>query len=423
MKILIHGINFAPELTGIGKYTGELAAWLSARGHSVRVVTTPPYYPQWQVQPGYKAWVYRREQWQGVDVWRCPLWVPTRPGGLKRLLHHFSFCLSSLPGLLAAIPWRPELVLSIAPSLFCAPFDRALATITGARSWLHIQDFEIDAAFELGMLSSLPAVERGARLFESGLLRSFDVCSTISRKMLERAIQKGVAPANVQLFPNWVDTREIAPVPASAFRAEWGLSPEDVVVLYSGNMGRKQGLEILASVVRLLEAQRRIQFVFCGAGSMRGELVEACRGLSGVRFLPLQPVERLNDLLNAADIHLLPQSAGAADLVLPSKLLGMLASARPVIATAAPGTELARIVASSGVLVPPGDAQSMADAILDLSRDAQTRQALGRKGRLIAEAQFSKDAVLGEFERQAKQLISNSGSLPQSSLSNSPKKS
>jgi colanic acid biosynthesis glycosyl transferase WcaI len=87
MKILLYGINFAPELTGIGKYTGELAAWLAARGHDVRVVTAPPYYPAWAVSPGYSGSAYRTEQWQGVHVVRCPLWVPRQPGGAKRRLH------------------------------------------------------------------------------------------------------------------------------------------------------------------------------------------------------------------------------------------------------------------------------------------------------------------------------------------------
>ncbi|RYF30619.1 MAG: colanic acid biosynthesis glycosyltransferase WcaI, partial [Cytophagaceae bacterium] len=97
MKILLHGINFAPELTGIGKYTGEMAAWLAARGHDVHVVTAPPYYPAWAVGAGYTGNTWRLETWNNVAVWRCPLWVPPRPGGAKRLLHLASFALSSLP--------------------------------------------------------------------------------------------------------------------------------------------------------------------------------------------------------------------------------------------------------------------------------------------------------------------------------------
>ena len=97
MRILIHGVNFSPELTGIGKYSGEMAAWLAQRGHEVRVVTAPPYYPDWRVGEGYSGVAYRTEKWQGVLVYRCPLWVPARPGGLTRLMHLMSFAVASLP--------------------------------------------------------------------------------------------------------------------------------------------------------------------------------------------------------------------------------------------------------------------------------------------------------------------------------------
>ena len=144
MRVLIVGINFHPELTGIGKYTGELAAYLDGRGHQIRVITTPPYYPHWQVQPGYRGWQYRQEKWQGVWVFRCPLWVPRRLSGIKRLLHLLSFALTSFPVLLGQCSWRPNLILCIAPTFFNAPFALFTARLSGAKAWLHIQDFELD---------------------------------------------------------------------------------------------------------------------------------------------------------------------------------------------------------------------------------------------------------------------------------------
>ena len=158
MRILIYGLNFAPELTGIGKYTGEMATFLAEKGHAVRVITTPPYYPQWQVLPGYLWWKYRRESWQGVTVYRCPLWLPGRGkkagriSGIQRILHLSSFTLSSLPVALAQIFWRPERVIVLAPSLFNAPAAALVARLAKAKSWLHIQDFELDAASRLNMV-------------------------------------------------------------------------------------------------------------------------------------------------------------------------------------------------------------------------------------------------------------------------------
>ena len=126
-RILIVGLNFYPEVTGIGKYTGELAIYLDKNGHTVHMVTAPPYYPYWQVQLGYKAWKYKKEFWQGMEIIRCPLWVPGVPSGIKRLFHLFSFALSSFLILLGQLRWKPDLVVCIAPAFFCAPFALFIA--------------------------------------------------------------------------------------------------------------------------------------------------------------------------------------------------------------------------------------------------------------------------------------------------------
>ena len=143
MRLLIHGLNFAPELTGIGKYTGEMAAYLENHGYEVRVITTPPYYPHWKVQPGYSGRSYRRETDQGVRILRCPLLVPRQPTGIKRILHLLSFAFSSFPAMLSQLSWRPHLVMSIAPAFACAPFSLLTARLARSRAWLHIQDFEV----------------------------------------------------------------------------------------------------------------------------------------------------------------------------------------------------------------------------------------------------------------------------------------
>src|SRR5215468_7357257 len=113
MRILIYSANFAPEPTGVGKYSGEMAAWLADRGHEVRVVAAPPYYPDWKLDPAYAWPPFRREQWKGVTVYRAPLWVPKAPGGLARVLHLLSFAITSLPLMLAQLHWRPDLVITV----------------------------------------------------------------------------------------------------------------------------------------------------------------------------------------------------------------------------------------------------------------------------------------------------------------------
>ena len=405
MKLLLYGINFAPEMTGIGKYTGEMAQWLAAQGHEVRVVTAPPYYPAWAVWQGYSAKRYTREHWHGVEVLRAPLWVPRKPTGLRRLLHLASFALASLPSLFGQWRWRPDLVWVVVPAFACTPGALALARLAGAKAWLHIQDYEVDAAFELGLL-------KGERLrarvtwAESWLLRRFDRVSTISQRMLDRALGKGVDGTRLVHLPNWVDVSAVRPLTqASSYREQLGIAQDAVVALYSGNMGAKQGLEVLAELAALLRHQSSIQFVYCGEGVGREALVQGCAGLPNVRFLDLQPAERLPELLGLADIHLLPQRADAADLVMPSKLTGMLSSGRPVVAGARPDTELGQVVANCGMLAIPDDAASFAAAVESLAAQPDLRQDLGRRARAWAEEKLARDAVLRHFEQALQDCI------------------
>ena len=408
MKLLIYGINFAPELTGIGKFTGEMAERFAASGHDVRVVTAPPYYPAWRVSDDFSSKRYSRELWNGVNVFRAPLWVPSQPGGVKRLLHLMSFAIASLPSLLAQWRWKPDVVWVVEPPLMCAPAAVAFARMRGAKAWLHIQDYEVDAAFDLGLIKGR-RLREWVESAEHWLMNRFDRVSTISGRMVERAKSKGVAPERVVHSPNWVDISGITPLAApSAYRAELGLATDAVVALYSGNMGNKQGLEILADVAGLLQGDPRIQFVFGGNGSGRADLQARCAGLPNVRFLDLQPLERLNDWLGLADVHLLPQRADAADLVMPSKLTGMLASGRAVLATAKPETELGRVVAQDaacGLVVPPENAAAMAEALRALAADPARRAELGANGRRYAERELSQDVILRRFEAQLMALV------------------
>ncbi|WP_321961020.1 glycosyltransferase WbuB [Paraburkholderia sp. J7] len=401
MRILIYGLNYAPEVTGVGKYTAEMAELLAAHGHEVRVICAPPYYPQWRVHDGYRAGRYTRETLRGVSVWRAPLWVPSQQGGFKRIVHLASFALSSLPLLARLAAWRPEAVMLIVPTLFCAPGALMLARAVGASSWLHIQDFEVDAAFDLGLLKGGQGsrLGRAALACERWLLRRFDSVSSISPRMVERAIDKGVNASRAVCLPNWVDTQAIFPLPyPSAFRRRLGIPQDNTVVLYSGNMGAKQGIEILADVATALATRTDISFVFCGDGAARRDLIARCEPLSNCHVLPLQPASMFNELLNVADIHVLPQRNDAADLVMPSKLTGMLASGRAVIAMARPGTSLFDVVSDHGIVVSPEDGEALAAAIVELAGDPARRAALGHAARRYAKRMLSPQAIFDVLE-------------------------
>lgn len=381
-----------------------MALALANRGHEVRVVTVAPHYPHWKIFPGYSAYRFTTEKGSlppgakgSLKTIRCPVWVPAKPRGWRRLAYLATFSLSAWPAMLKQVAWRPDVVLLVEPSLFCAPHVLAVALLSRAISWLHIQDFEVDVAAGLRDLPVF-AFHDLARKIECLLLRGFDRFSTISSRMAQRLSDKGVHPARISLVPNWVDPSSIYPTRFSRFRTQLKLPPDVVVAMYSGNMGLKQGLSILAEVSAKLRHRSDIKFVFCGEGPYRGTLEAATLGHSNVITLPLQPLDQLNDLLNLADIHLLPQLEGAADLVMPSKLTGMMASGRPVIATAARGTDLASLLDGRGIATPPGDAESLAQAILQLADHPSQRKQMGLAARRYAEMYMSREPILNALE-------------------------
>lgn len=404
MRILLIGLNFAPELTGVGKYTGEMTEWLARRGHSITTITTPPHYPLWKVGEDYRSWAWRSEETHGSQTVRCPVYIPSKPTGGKRVLHLASFSASSAPAaLLAALKFKPDVVGAIIPTIFSAPVALAVARLVGARSWVHVQDLEIDAAFELGIVAQ-GRLARKAFAAERALLSRFDLVSTISDKMLKRLAGKGVPEEKLCLFPNWVDVSKITRLPrGGALRKEFGIPVDSVVALYSGSMGEKHGLETIVDAARQA-AGSALRFVIAGDGPAKSRLAAQAATLDNVTMLPLQPIEKMNEFLGMADVHLLPQRADAADLVMPSKLSAMLASGRPVVATVTAASQVGMLLDKCGRIVPPGDAAAMAEALIDLAQDPASRETLGLKARTVA-MQMAQDGILSQMETRLSRLV------------------
>lgn len=398
MKILLHGLNYSPELTGIGKYSGELARWCAEHGHEVRVVTAPAYYPDWKVQKEFSALKYRRTFEDGVLVTRCPIYVPPRPSTFKRVLHLLSFSLTSSLALFSNLRWKPELVVQVAPTLFCSGSTLLFSKWVRAQAVLHIQDYEVDAMFGLSMVSG-SFLKRFAYGFERAVLRRFSWVSTISAAMVNRAAEKGVEPEKLILFPNWSELERFE----SARRddellASLGIDPEKKLILYSGSMGEKQGLEIVLQAASLLRDRQDVQFLMVGEGGAKRELVSDCesRQLNNIVFASLQPSELLPNLLASADCHLVIQKRGAADSVLPSKLTNILAVGGNAVITADDGTclgDLTREWPGIACRVEPESVSALVDGIQQvLSMAAPNIVALD-----YAKNYLDKDTIISRF--------------------------
>ncbi len=388
-RVIVYGMNFSPEIAGVGKYTGEIAEHLLSEGADVTVVTTPPHYPGWRVQAGYRN-RYSSSRKDGMNVVRVPLILRRNMKGFWRLIAPLSFAVTSAP----VIFWqilriRPDTVFCVEPTLIAAPVAQLAAKLVGAQVVLHVQDLEIDAAFAVGHLGSHAMLKRLGYAFERFTLRGFDRVITISHRMAQKLVEKGLAADRLSVVRNWVDLSHIFPMRgASPYRAELGYGERDFVVLYSGNIGAKQGLNVLMQAAERLRTDSHIHFVVAGEGPAKADLQTRYKHLPNVRFLPFQPYARLNEFLNMPDLHVLPQERDAADLVLPSKLGGMLASGKPILVTADQDTELAHVLGSAVAYARPGDAASLAETI-----EALSRRPAGRK-----EPQIEIAATLGKEE-------------------------
>ncbi len=409
MKLLVVGINFTPEIISTAVYTSGLVAGMVDAGETVEVVTAKPYFPAWKVFPGHPVfwWSTRRCHNGRVRVVHCPHYVPSRPTGARRILHHASFCISAMPVLIwKMITFRPDLVLVVAPALMIAPFAWLAARAGRAKTWLPIQDFEVEAAIATGLLRADTTTGQLAERFDHWVHHRFDRVSTISVPMMDRLRARGIPENRLFELRNWADLSLVKPMPegTSPYREIFGISTAHVV-LYSGNIANKQGLEILPDVAALLADRHDLTFVVCGEGPFLAELTRLANGLGNIRFFPLQPREKLGDLMALASVHLLPQIAGVADMLLPSKLTNMMASGRPVVATADPGTALAQAIENCGTVTPPGDATALAAAIRRLLDDADLRAAQGMSARDMALANLDPRPILRAFHQEAERLI------------------
>lgn len=407
MKIVVWGINYAPEQTGIAPYNTGLCEHLAAAGHDVRMLTTFAYYPAWKKADGDRGRLYRTDRVRGVPVHRCWHYVPAQPTASKRILHEASFVFTSWLRLLC-LP-RPDVMVVVSPPL-----------LLGAAAWLagllkrrpyvfHVQDMQPDAAVMLGLLrpGKLTRLLYGLERFG---YRRAALVSGITPGMLRMFTAKGLPPERQVLFPNWTATAA-ADIPArGAFRRRLGIGPETFLAVYSGNLGRKQGLDIVLGAAKELQAQPstaggagipEIRIVLAGDGVEKAALQEQVsrERLDDVMLLPLQPAAAYREMLADADVCLVTQQPGSGALFFPSKLLTILAHGRPVVAVADPGGELDRAIREGGFgwSVPPGRANDLAQALALAAGNAGERETRAARG-LGWVREFEEGRVLAAFE-------------------------
>jgi colanic acid biosynthesis glycosyl transferase WcaI len=398
MKVLILSINYWPEVTGIGAFTTYRAEHLASAGHDVEVCTTFPYYPEWKVPAEYADKLFSSEEWKGVRILRGYAYVPSRVTSLKRILHEGSFIISSM--IRAISRRRPDLLLVVSP-----PLGLAVNAILLSRLWripyvFDVEDLQPDSAAELGMLPSwalklLYKVEKAA-------YRHASLVTTLTNGMRKRIVNKGVPAENVELLEPRMDESlsDIGPEEGIAFRQRYGLG-DKFLVTHSGNMGVKQGLDVIVDAALLNSSDDSMLFMLVGDGAVAARIQRRVAELNvpNVRFLPLLDAAEFRGLLAASDLCLLTQQKSVSEIAFPSKVVTYLGAGRPVIASVNPDSEIAQTIRESGAgrVVMAEDAEALSSAIHDL-RIADLL-AFRQNAQEYAKRRWSSARVLGHLER------------------------
>lgn len=398
MRILIYGLNFYPEIIGAGKYTHELAKYLGVN-NEVRVITANKYFPDWKVKDNY----YRKEIIENCLVFRSPIYVPKRPNGLRRLIHLISFALTSLPNLLRQKNWQPQIVITIVPTILIAQNVVFFKNLYGnnCKIWLHVQDLEIDAAKELGMVKS-DFLFKLIISFEKFMYKNFDQISTISNEMREVIKKKINSSKEIYLIRNWIDTRKIKSkeenkLAIKEIRQSLNIKVSDIVIMYSGSISKKQDVDLLIYAIKATSNLSNLRWILSIEGPSKKFIVEATKNTKNLLITNLKKESLFYSWLGVADIHVLPQKSGINKFLMPSKVIGMLASGTPIVATTQKNSELGKVISKSGIATSPGSKESFLSAILYLSKNKELRSKLGRQARKIALNNYSQKNILNNF--------------------------
>ena len=397
------GLNFYPESTAIGLYSTQLAQYLEDHEIHLDVITAFPYYPQWKIAPEYQNKPsYLKEELGNINVYRYKQYVPANPTFLKRIIHILSFTWGSFWNL-----WKIkkcDVVISIVPFTSSTLLGYIQKRRFSAKSWIHIQDFEFDAAFQSGLTKS--GEQKGGMVYrflmwvEKSLFSKADKVSTISHTMIEKLKKKTTAPT--YFLPNWIDEKQMDPAFAKAHSY---LTSPKFKILYSGNIGDKQDWDFFMKFAQEID-DKRFEIIIVGDGSKRAWLEEEIKSYPAISLYPPVPYEELSDLLCSADVHILFQKPEVLDTVMPSKILGMMASAKPSIITGHAQSEVATSMSLSqgGYYSSEKEVSTVVSQLEALANSPDISKEMGIKARKYVVSNFAKNQILDSFLKELSQL-------------------
>jgi colanic acid biosynthesis glycosyl transferase WcaI len=399
MKLAVLSPHFAPDMAPTGAVITRIVMELAARGHELHVVTALPWYEHHRVEPEWRGRLVRTERTAWGSVARVHPFPTDKRSIPRRAVAFGGF--SALAGVTGLRGGRVDGVLAMSPPLTLGLTGWGMAQARRAPLVFNIQDVFPDVAIELGAITN-PAVIATARRLERISYRVADAVTVLSDDLRDNVASK-LPPGHghkVRTIPNFVDTRAVTPLDRrTRYRRQLGLGDE-TVVMYAGNIGLSQSLDLLVAAARTLADRPDVAFVVNGGGSSRPLLEAQAAGLPNIRFADYQPTARLAEVLATGDIHVVPLKRGLARSSVPSKTYSILAAGRPLVASVDPGTEVARVVekAAAGLAVPPDDPEAFIEALIRLVDHPRERTEMGASGRVFVERWASPEAVAAAYE-------------------------
>jgi colanic acid biosynthesis glycosyl transferase WcaI len=400
VNVLVLCPHFAPDVAPTGEVITSITTELAARGHQLHVVTSLPWYRHHRIEDGWSGKAIRHQITDWGRITRVHPFPTDKSNIPARALAFGGF--TALTGLVSvASRPRPDVVLAMSPPLTLGLAGWLTARARRVPFVFNIQDVFPDVAVELGVITNPSIISAASALERFTYLRS-DAVTVLSDDLRDNVATKlrGDRPERVRVIPNFVDTAHIQPAPKeNRYREEFGLTGK-TVVMYAGNVGFSQSLDLVLDAAAALAHDPDLVFVINGGGAARAELERKASGARNVRFVEMQPKDRLPEVLAAADIHVVPLRRGLARSSVPSKMYSILAAGRPIVASVDTGTEVAAVVerANAGIAVPPDDPEAFTKALARLVAEPDEAERMGRAGRAFVERWASPAAIAEQYE-------------------------